>query len=75
MSYKNSQLKFEEHLHVYREELIEFRVITRSSEWCWQTFLIDGITPHPIICFISIINKISENEPVVRIFSPQKIKN
>ncbi len=75
MSYKNFQLKSEEHLHVYREGLIEFRVVTRSSEWCWHTFLIDGITPHPIICFISIINKISKNEPVVRIFSPQKIKN
>jgi hypothetical protein len=75
MSNKNCQLKFEEHLHVYQEELIEFRVITRSSEWCWQTFLIDAITPHPIICFISIIKKISGNEPVVRIFSPQKIKN
>ena len=69
MSQIDLKEKFYGHMHVYRDNLVEFRVITPSPDWCWKTFFSDGISEHPVICFTSIIKKTVTSPPVVKVFS------
>ena len=69
MHITNNKEYFRGHLHVYRDRLVEFRVISPSPYWCWKSFLVEGILEHPVICFTSIIKKTQTSQPVVKVFS------
>lgn len=61
------------HLHIFCEKQIEFRVLTPSPQWCWKSFLQDGITEYPIIGFASVIKSQADRPPTVKVFSKKNI--
>ena len=61
------------HIHIFREDLVEYRVCTPSERWNWQTFLKYGITEHPILGFVSIINSNCGRPPTIKLFTSKAL--
>ena len=61
------------HIHIFREDLLEYRVCTPSDTWNWQTFLQDGITEHKILGFVSIIKSNCGRPPTIKLFTSQAL--
>ena len=61
------------HIHIFREDLLEYRVCTLSDTWNWQTFLQDGITEHKILGFVSIIKSNCGRPATVKLFTSQSL--
>ena len=61
------------HIHIFREDLLEYRVCTLSDTWNWQTFLQDGITEHAILGFVSIIKSSCGRPPTIKLFTSQAL--
>ena len=61
------------HIHIFREDLLEYRVCTPSDTWNWQTFLQDGITEHKILGFVSIIKSSCGRPPTIKLFTSQAL--
>ena len=63
------------HIHIFREDLLEYRVCTPSDTWNWQTFLQDGITEHKILGFVSVIKNKNNRPPTVKLFVSDLLVN
>jgi hypothetical protein len=68
-SYPFKQQNSQHHVHIFREDLVEYRVSTPSETWNWQTFLQDGITEHPILGFVSIIRSNCGSPAIIKLFT------
>ena len=68
-SYPFKKPNSQHHVHIFRENLLEYRVCTPSETWNWQTFLQDGITEHTILGFVSIIKSSCGRPPTIKLFT------
>ena len=72
-SYPFKKLNSQHHVHIFREDLLEYRVCTPSETWNWQTFLQDGITEHTILGFVSIIKSSCGRPPTIKLFTSKAL--
>ena len=71
--YPFKQQNSQHHVHIFREDLVEYRVSTPSETWNWQTFLQDGITEHTILGFVSIIKSSCGRPPTIKLFTSKAL--
>jgi hypothetical protein len=72
-SYPFKKPNSQHHVHIFREDLLEYRVCTPSETWNWQTFLQDGITEHTILGFVSIIKSSCGRPPTIKLFTSKAL--